>query len=129
MPNHVLKGHGCPTCARVNSSLHWDKDENLKEQALLVKDYIYVMQSDTCIKVGVSVNPEKRLREVKRDSADQSWQIVHLLETNTWDAYILESKIHSKYNRFFSTHKWSGHTELHYIEDLPAIINSLDIVS
>jgi len=124
--HNVQQGRGCPACANKSKAYRWagaGTDESAKE----IPYSLYIMESDTCIKAGISNNPEKRIRNIRRQSKDPSWEIHTVLDTNLYEAYKLEQAIHSKFKKFPSTHKWPGHTELLYKSSINSILEELVI--
>ena len=84
-PNNHLSGQGC-------SARHQDRDQPTR---------VYIMQS-TCgkmVKIGLSVNPERRIKEHKRNGQPFESELVKTFELPDFpSAYIVEQAAHDTLN-------------------------------
>ena len=79
------------------------------------------------IKVGVSIDPEKRSKDVKRDSK-RDVEVLYYREIDLYNAFILEKLIHDllyNYRQDYSI--FDGYTECFIIEDdlLPSLMMAI----
>lgn len=83
-PHNHLSGNGCPLCL-------WDRDQ---------KTCLYIMQTTGMVKVGISIEPERRLRQQNNSQTFTSalakvWELPNFSE-----AYRLERLVHESLNKF-----------------------------
>lgn len=101
-PNNHLNGQGCPSCL-------WDRDQPTQ---------LYIIQSDceTMIKIGVSINPEARLKQLLAEQPFES-KLIKTFEFKDFPtALSIEQEIHHKlkdHNAGFNG--FDGATEWFYV--------------
>lgn len=113
-PNRILKGCGCPQCAKTGFLSH-------------KKGYLYVMVDNkeipTMMKIGCSIDPHDRcesiIKRAKRKGVDISTLCVaKVWEGDTQNIYQIEQELHSRFSdrRYFGKDKvFDGSTEFfHY---------------
>lgn len=59
------------------------------------KSYIYIITNGEDFKVGVSVNPKKRLKQLQTGNA-KKLKIVNIFEVDKKDVFKMEKEAHSK---------------------------------
>lgn len=109
-PGRHLSGQGCPGCARTG----FDKTKD---------GFVYFLSGDGLIKVGISNNPKKRLKQLKCDTPFE-FSLIGMIKMSGEDAAIMEKRYHKKYSSA-GLHGFGGSTEwLIYSKELMAeIIN------
>lgn len=117
-PKNILNGTGCPYCAKIVNRIRWDgkRDESLKIEGLKIPCSLYILDSEDCIKVGISNQVNRRVKQLSVEGFTSS--IFQEYKLNTWDAIMVEQNIHNKFKSYESPIYFKGHTELHYKEDL-----------
>ena len=128
--NHYNKGKGCPTCKRFKlKSVSFGKSrvEENKEYYLTLPSTVYIMRVGEFIKVGVSIHPDKRAKDIKRDSK-RGVELLYYRPTDLYNALLLEKLLHDllyKYRQDYSL--FDGYTECFLIEDdlLPSLMMAI----
>jgi len=104
-PDDVLRHNlQCPTCSGIKGAIKYKGkiSEGLKNAALLEPLNIYVLKNDSCIKVGTSINVDKRILDLNSHGFN-SVKVLDL-KSNYWEARHLEHIIINK----FPTYMWDG---------------------
>lgn len=120
-PHDVLQGNGCPTCAKITAKLTYDTDYNIKEEAIKIPFFIYVLENELCLKIGVSKNPVNRVRTI-----GNNFSIIKVFGTTLWDAHVIETKVLANFNKYNYPIHFNGHTECKHKEDLQDIIKYIE---
>lgn len=120
-PNDILRGRGCPSCAKVSKQIRWDgeRTEALKTKGLKIPLSLYILDGEDCIKVGITNNTVNRIKQLNNEGF--SCAILEEYKLNAWDAIMIEQGIHKDFKRYTSSIKFKGYKELHYTEDLDII--------
>lgn len=121
-PNNILQNNGCPICAKVVKQIGWEgvRTKEFKDMALKIACSLYIVQAKDCIKVGITNNTARRVKQL--NSSGFSCSLLEDYELNAWDAVLIEQAIHSKFSSYCSKVKFGGHTELHHTDDLSDIM-------
>lgn len=125
--NHYNKGKGCPVCKRFKLkgvSFGKRRVEENKDYYLTLPSSVYIMRVGEFIKVGVSVCPEKRAKDIGRDSK-RDVELLYYRPTDLYNAFNLEKLLHDllyAYRQDYSI--FDGYTECFLIEDdlLPSLM-------
>lgn len=128
--NHYNKGKGCPTCSRLkmkNVTFHYSNVENNKEKYLKLPSSVYIMRVGEFIKVGISILPEKRAKDIARASK-RDVEILYYRNIDLYNAFYLEKKLHGFLHNFRQDYSiFQGYTECFIIEDdlIPPLMMSI----
>lgn len=113
--NHYNKGKGCPECKKqrlVHVSFHKLRVEENKEVYLSLPSGVYIMRVGDYIKIGLSVTPDKRSKEIKK-SSKLPVEVLYYREMDLYNAFKLEYSLHSIYKKFKPEYidTFQGYTE------------------
>jgi hypothetical protein len=100
----------------VGVSGFFDAKNHQKGMVIMCKQYIYVMQSNSLYKIGISENPSKRLKQLQTGNPN-----IKLIWSSdgVFNASEIESKIHNHYKKFNFVGEWF---EVENIEEVIACI-------
>jgi hypothetical protein len=88
---HLISHSGCPGC----------RDYEGKQQK------VYILQFGSFVKIGISCNVPRRLREL-RGSGKRQWELIKSFETpDSHSAYYYEQRLHKEFSKY-RTSKFSG---------------------
>jgi len=99
--NHYNKGKGCPECKKqrlVHVSFHKLRVEDNKEVYLTLPSGVYIMKVGSYVKIGLSVTPDKRSKEIKKNSK-LPVELLHYRDMDLYNAFKLEYSLHSLYKK------------------------------
>lgn len=119
--NHYNKGKGCPKCRNERLkyvSFHKNKVEENKVIYKELPSGVYVMSVGDYTKLGLSVNADKRSKEIKNKSK-LPVDILHYRELDMYNAFKLEHSLHKHFKDFNPEKEvtFDGHTECFILDD------------
>lgn len=129
--NHYNKGKGCPDCKKIklkNVHFHLKQVEVNKGVYKATTSGIYIMEVGNMIKIGITVRPEVRVKDIARSSGFTS-NIIFYKELDLYNALHLEKSLHEHYDEYQQKdYNFEGHTECFYLsnEEIPIIKDSIN---
>lgn len=119
--NHYNKGKGCPECKKqrlVHVSFHKLRVEENKEVYLSLPSGVYIMRVGDYIKIGLSVTPDKRSKEIRK-SSKLPVEVLYYREMDLYNSFKLEYSLHSLYKKFKPEYidTFQGYTECFMLDD------------
>ena len=129
--NHYNKGKGCPECKKrklKNVHFHTKRVEENKDLYKGISSGIYIMEVGDMIKIGISIRPEIRVKDVARVSGFTS-NILFYKKLDLYNALYLEKSLHEQYEEHQQKdYNFEGHTECFYLnrKEIPVIEASID---
>lgn len=135
--NHYNKGKGCPKCKNERLKYVSFHKAKVEENKLVYKDLpsgVYVMSVGDYTKLGLSVNPEKRAKEVKNNSK-LPVEVLHYRELDMYNSFHLEYFLHKHFKNFNPEKEFifDGHTECftldsEQVEEAISLINKWEVL-
>jgi len=122
--NHYNKGKGCKKC-NGNRYVNFKRvsiDDN-KDLLKSKPSGVYILKSSVnteMYKIGISVKPEARCRDVSNESG-LGFSVIKYEEFNMYDAYVLENLLHNRFDKFNCResfqNKFAGYTECFLLKE------------
>jgi len=105
--NYIRRVNQCPDCSNKNLKGLYSRDYfNKHPKKKLVDAYLYFiyLEEHNVYKIGITTDLNNRLRKLPKN------KIIKLINTNLYNAFVVEQKVLEKYKLEIS-HYFQGHTE------------------
>ena len=117
--SHHLSGHGCDKCAREETELFSKWLEKNHDKPAYVYYFLMTNESEAFYKIGFSVQPETRARQLEIESG-YTVEILNLFPGNAMSCYQSEQKLHKQFYEYNYIPEiyFAGSTECYYLDVL-----------
>lgn len=123
-PNNIINGSGCPKC---NKGFAWDSTSTNAQNTCLYLLKINI-GIDSILKVGVSTNIKKRIKQIKYELGGKctSIELLRALYDTAPNILLIEKQILEVYKNTYSCpYNFKGHTETLHISNLEEVSSIL----